>query len=392
MLGQLSLHRGNFGESRLALKEDKCIIGIIGSSGGGLMTDGDVSPEVVKLLTPHLKAYKSWIGSAQFRDWENDRRRKVTTYAELLSNAGISVLTEVELRQLVSSLWAFGAWGNKDYLVRRLLDAVGLDKLKESLMDLLWGSEPLHARYDRFRTRVKYLGPASVTELLAFVHPKECGIWNDRAREALRIIGVLPDLVKVYAIGGEDYERVCSTYRDILRVLSNAGIPSDDLLDVDLFLYKIAVTKAVVEEEKRPQDYEFDHDEVKEKLVEVGQWLGFEADKEVQIAKGARVDVIWTVRIGNLGVVKYIFEVHKTGPPDRLLLNLQRARRNPAVQKQIVVSNTAGLENIRGEAETLGEEFTKSLAYMEADDALKVASWLKDAWEIINRLNLVRPE
>ncbi len=356
------------------------------------MTSGNISTEVVELLAPHLEGYKSWVGSDQFKEWEEDRRGKVATYAQLLSSAGISALTEVELRQLISSLWAFGAWGNKDYLVRRLLDAVGLERLKESLMDLLWSSEPLYMRYDRFAGRVKYLGPASVTELLAFVHPKQCGIWNDRVREALRTIGLLPDLVKVYAVDGKDYERICSAYQEILCALSNAGVPSDDLLDVDLFLYKIAVTKAVVEEEKRPRDYDFDHDEVKEKLLEVGQWLGFEADKEVQIAKGARVDVIWTVRIGNLGVVKYVFEVHKTGPPDSLLLNLQRARRNPAVQKQIVVSNTAGLENIRGEAETLGEEFTKSLAYMEAEDALKVASWLKDAWEIINKLELVRPE
>ena len=56
-----------------------------------------------------------------------------------------------------------------------------------------------------------------------------------------------------------------------------------------------------------------------------------------------------------------------------------------------LVSNTAGLERIRAEAETLGEDFSKSLAFIEADDALKAATWLKDAREIINKLELVKP-
>ncbi|MEM2981198.1 MAG: hypothetical protein QW385_07555 [Thermoproteota archaeon] len=67
--------------------------------------------------------------------------------------------------------------------------------------------------------------------------------------------------------------------------------------------------RIVVEEE----DYDFDHDEIVEKLVEIGNGLGFEASSEQQIARGARVDVLWQARIANLGVVSYVFEVQRGG-------------------------------------------------------------------------------
>jgi len=71
------------------------------------------------------------------------------------------------------------------------------------------------------------------------------------------------------------------------------------------------------------------------------------------------------------------------------VLNLQRARRNPAVQKGIIVSNTDGLQHAKSEVETLGEDFSSSLAYLEAVDVLKMAKSLREAWQIINGLELI---
>jgi len=47
-------------------------------------------------------------------------------------------------------------------------------------------------------------------------------------------------------------------------------------------------------------DYDFDHDEIVEKLVALGAGLGFEAESEVLIASGARVDVVWKPRCSKL--------------------------------------------------------------------------------------------
>ena len=346
--------------------------------------------QIKELLSPHIQDYKGWLESEDFRAWDEERQEKVSTYGKLFSKEGISAMTEVEVHELISTLWAFGAWGNKDYLVTRLLKAVDLNKFKELLMELLWGSNLLRERYDNFNENVKYLGSAAITEILAFVHPNDCAIWNERARTGLKRVGLLEDLVDEYWIGGRDYEKICSEYKRILAALSDEGISVRDLLDVDLFIYKVSITEEIEKERERPEGYDFNHNEVKDKILEVGQYLGFQAEKEVLIAPGAQVDAIWTIGLGNLGVVKYVFEVQRRGSVDSLLIKLHAAKRNPAVQKAIIVSNTEGIKEVKYKAELLGGEFAKSLAYLEAEDMLKVAESLKKAWDIISSLELVK--
>src|SRR5260370_42105402 len=72
-----------------------------------------------------------------------------------------------------------------------------------------------------------------------------------------------------------------------------------------------------------PED--FDHDEIAEHVINVGQWLGFQAEREKMVARGAVVDAIWQARIANLGVVTYVFEIQRAGSTDLLILNFQRA-------------------------------------------------------------------
>ena len=342
-------------------------------------------------LQPYIARHKTWIKSDQYRDWDVERHDKARKYKRLLSRKSIASMTEVEVHELMASLWAFGGWGNKDYLVDRLLGAVDLDRFRELMTELLWGSQTLRKRYDYFEQNVKYLGSAAITEILAFVHPRDCAIWNERARTALEQIELLNDLTSHYSITGKEYEQVCNEFKRILSVLLDEGFELRDLLDVDLFLYRIAIGDKAEDEKTRDYDFHFDHDEVIRKILDVGQYLGFQPEKEVHIAKGAVVDATWTVHIGNLGAVKYVFEVQRRGSVDSLLLNLQRAKRNPAVQKQIVVSNTKGLTKVSEEAETLGEDFVRTLAYIEAADVLKMAKSLEDVWQIINRLELVKP-
>ena len=42
------------------------------------------------------------------------------------------------------------------------------------------------------------------------------------------------------------------------------------------------------------------HDEIKEKLVVIGELLGFESRAEVRITAGAVVDAVWEAKIGNI--------------------------------------------------------------------------------------------
>lgn len=101
------------------------------------------------------------------------------------------------------------------------------------------------------------------------------------------------------------------------------------------------------------------------------------------------MDDVWTIQIANLGIVKYVFEVQKGGSPDSLILNLQKARNDPSVQKVIVVSDSEQLEKIREEIMALSTDFSKNVSYWEASDVKETYNHLTKAIDSIRKLDLV---
>jgi len=194
---------------------------------------------------------------------------------------------------------------------------------------------------------------------LAYVHPHECAIWNRRAREALDILGINLVNTKKWKISAEEYKVYNQVVKLINKKLSQFKKAEDDigLLFVDSFFYEIS--KGVPPEPTT----DFDHDEIRDLTRDIGAMLGFEADTEVQVARGARVDVVWSAKIGNLGIVNYVFEVHKSGSIDSLLMNLQKAKSSPTVQKVVAISDKGQLEKIKEESEGLPEEFRRDLTF-----------------------------
>ena len=111
----------------------------------------------------------------------------------------------------------------------------------------------------------------------------------------------------------------------------------------------------------------------------------------MKVARGAQVDALWSSRIGNLGEVKYVFEVQDGGGSvDSLLLNLQRAQADPIVQKLVVVANTKMLTKVKDEADPLPEAFRKAMAYWEAKDVLEAYDLQKRFYDILDSLELVK--
>ena len=358
-------------------------------------------------LTPHqqervahfIPAFHQYLESGG-RDADlADRQARSQLYGQLLSPDGLEQMTELEFGKVISSLWASQLWTNKGYLVDKLVSDNGLPALVSALRQLLWGQEPIGDRYDGFRDSIKDLGSASITEILALVHPDECGIWNDKARKALEALGVeatFPTVGK-YQISGREYEEFNELLCSLRDELEENGIHGLDILGVDYFLFEVWRTGKREGEPLRPTPdtepgYDFDHDQVVDELVAIGQWLGFEAEKEKRIATGARVDVTWQARIANLGAVTYVFEVQRRGAIDSLILNLQRAQNNPSVQRLVVVANSDDIARVVREIASLPESFRRSVAFMEAADTMRAAELLDELSGIINKLELVRSE
>lgn len=348
-----------------------------------------LSPQQQQALKPFVQSFAQYIKSDDFAQDQADRVQRELYFQKELPQR-IDRLTEAELDELIVKLWASRMWGNKQYHVQKVLADNGLEKLRTELKMLLDTSTPYPLRYERFLLEIKGLGPASLTEMLCYIDPQECGIWNKKARQAIKILA-LDTFVNPakYRLSPREYETFNQVLKTVAGQLPQINGKSADLLFVDYFLFQITeeIPQAAVPD---VSTIAFDHDEMRDLIESIGAMLGFDTDTEKQIGHGAKVDVIWRSHIGNLGLVTYVFEVHKSGSMDSLLLNLQKAKSSPTVQKVIAVSDQLQLDKIRLESEGLPEEFRRSLGFWRVEHVQEVGDHLESAMAIINALELVQ--
>jgi len=331
-----------------------------------------------KSVDEYFERFKEYLKTKEAREFEARHERK-SHFQSVFSKENIRRISEEHVGEIIASLWANAGWTNKDYVVHRVLSNNDIETLRHEFNKLLWGEQPLAERYDSFRSLVRGMGPAQITEIMSFVHPDKYGLWNERSRAGLETLGLLP--TKKYQVTGAEYEKCVEAFRKVKALLEERGMKNIDLLDVDLFLYFLSTH--AVPEEAVAEEYVFEHPEIAEKLEKLGVGLGFDVEREKKIAKGAK--------IGNLGTVSYAFEVQgKGGSIDSLLLNLQKARNDPTVQKVIAVSDAKTLEKIRDEASGI-KELKDSLGYMDVKDVEKGSQLIQELGQILTKLELVRP-
>ncbi|MBI4184146.1 MAG: hypothetical protein HY521_09135 [Proteobacteria bacterium] len=315
-------------------------------------------------------------------------------------------MSEGDLYEYIAKLWAMLIWGNKKYVVDKLVQEHGLKKVKDELAELVWGETSTEQRWDRFRSAIKGIGPAMISEILCHSHPEEYMLWNRRAYVGLRHLG-LDDLPRYnYQVTGKRYQDLCDIAKAIAQEMQKEGISDANLLTVDYFIWdelqvednlsqihkkeKAAAVGAREPEEITKPEAAGDslHNEVRDKLAEIGVWLGFSATTEVKVADGAKVDTVWEATIGNLGRVIYVFEVQMKGSIDSLILNLIRSLNNPAVQGVVAVSDAAQIERIKKDA-TAVAHLRDRLKYWDYKEVLQVHEALESVNESINSLGLV---
>lgn len=194
------------------------------------------------------------------------------------------------------------------------------------------------------------------------------------------------------------YVEVCTIAKEIAFSLKKAGTADFDLLAVDYFLWDeilplaekdvpAADMTSISQNSVTARESKSLHDEIKEKLVDIGKLLGFDSRSEVRITTGAVVDAVWEAKIGNMGKAIYVFEVQSKGSIDSLILNLKKAQSNAAVQAVVAVADEEQLAKIIRESAGVIDE--KSLRTWDSDDVLAVYDALVRAHESINKLALV---
>ena len=275
----------------------------------------------------------------------------------------------------------------------------GLDALRKQLSDLLWSGEPIEKRWNSFRKNIKGFGPAMISELLCHVNPDEYMIWNRKANNAFAYLGIQSIPKYDYQLTGEKYKELCKTAKEILARMREEGVQDVNLLAVDYFMWHELQHEVIQEEtneakkekeieKEKPEINEFKHNDIRDKLAEIGTFLGFDTRIEQKVADGSKVDTVWEMKVGNMGRILYVFEVQTKGSIDSLIINLLKALNNPAVQGVVAVSDRDQLEKIKRHSADV-KSFGSKIKFWDYEEVLKVYYSLASVNETINRLGLV---
>lgn len=349
-------------------------------------------------LSKCLKDYKLLLKSASGDEEEalNERIQRISYYQSFTKDK-ILAMDREELLKYIGKLWATVVYGNKAYLVDKMIDTNGgLKKLTSMIAEFIFGNESLQKKWDHFIKNANMFGPSYLSELLSYYYPHEYVIANKQVIKALEFLDIKGLPHHNYQWTGKKYIEVCEYIKDIKNEMIKAGIKTENLLATDYFLWEVAKNCdnensniVVVPEQKEEQFSKNLHKEIIEKLVAIGTLLGFEAESEVTVAKGARLDAVWKVNIGNMGRVMYCFEVQSHGSIDSLILNLQKASNNKSVQRLIAVSDKKQLEKIKDESEPIPN---LEIILWDYEDVIQVYESLDKAYTSINKLGLVPDE
>lgn len=346
-------------------------------------------------ITEFIRKKKS--NSAYYEENWAERKERREFYQSFTKDRFMA-MTEDEFLEYISKLWSMLIWGNKKYVADKLIADNGFVILKKQLTELLYGTDSIDKRWDVFLKSIKGMGPATISELLTYANPQEYVIFN---KTTILCYGYLDitDMPKYnYQYTGKKYAEVCAIAKGIAAELKKADVDDYDLLAVDYFMWdeilplaeKKSHEAAAAPEIKKPitvKESKSLHDEIKEKLVAIGELLGFDSRSEVKITTGAVVDAVWEAKIGNMGKAIYVFEVQSKGSIDSLILNLKKAQSNAAVQAVVAVADEEQLAKIIRESTGVIDE--KSLRTWDSEDVLAVYDSLVRAHESINKLALV---
>jgi hypothetical protein len=356
------------------------------------------------LLNKHISKYiKSMEADKAAHELDKSERAERAAYYQSWTAEKLESMTEEQFYEFMAKLWAMLIWGNKKYVIDKLISDNSFPTLKEELSKLLWDKDPIEKRWDHFRSMVKGMGPAMMSEILCHVHPDRCMLWNRRAYVGFNYLGVQKLPKYDYQLTGKKYKELSQTADVIAKALIAQDLKDANLLTVDYFIWHELQVEGNLSQihkkghggDKKPaidatdaKTADFIHNEIRDKLVDIGQWLGFESKKEIRVATGSQVDAIWEATIGNMGRVIYVFEVQTRGSIDSLLMNLLRSLKNPAVQGIVAVTDVAQIDTLRKHSADVSG-LKEKLRFWDYQEVMSVHVALESVNEVINRLGLV---
>jgi hypothetical protein len=163
----------------------------------------------------------------------NDRQTKINYFKSIQEN-DILAFTREQVTDFIKQTWASKNARINDYYI---VDTNGgLDVVKNSLVNLLFGKDSIEKRWDG--CRLNKIGEGTMSELLSCYYPNDFAIFNGRTRQALFDLNIPYETGP--RISGKGYVEVCQNMKMLKEKIVEKGIPCENLLGVDYFLWNVA--------------------------------------------------------------------------------------------------------------------------------------------------------
>ena len=337
-------------------------------------------------LMKQLDDYLKKIAQYKNLDDQKERNEREIFYRSYDFDKILS-MDEEEFYQYISKLWAMMIWGNKHYIVDKYIRDNGFENLKKSIAYLLYGNDPIETRWDNFKDRIKGFGPAMMSELLCYIDSNEYMIWNTTAQKAYKYLGIENIPHHNYQLTGKKYIELVQYSKQIQTIIKEKYHRDETLLFVDYFFWdslrELEPNDTVNETVVNNKSY---HNEIVDYIKNIGSLIGYRTDVKGNIKNSGKIaDAIWEFNVGNLGKIKYVFEVQDNGSIDSLIVSLMNASQDISVQAVVAVSDEKQISKIKQHCAQIEGSFNGKLKFWDIAEVERAYTELSSSMEIINR-------
>lgn len=342
---------------------------------------------LIKQLDNYLNKIKN---ESNINDLQERNTRE--EYYKSYTSDKILAMNEDEFYDYISKLWAMVIWGNKHYIVDKYIKDNGFENLKKSISYLLYSADSIEIRWDKFKEKIKGFGPAMMSELLCYINPNEYMIWNTTASNAYKYLGVQDVPRHNYQLTGKKYVELTNYSKNIQKVIREKYNRTENLLFVDYFFRDSLRDLEPVssEENEKPKETVINnksyHNEIVDYIKNIGGLLGYNTDVKGNIKNSGKIaDAIWEFNVGNLGKIKYVFEVQDSGSIDSLIVSLMNASQDISVQAVVAVSDENQINKIKQHCNNINGSFNGKLKFWNITEVERAYTELSSSMEIINK-------
>lgn len=180
--------------------------------------------------------------SEEVRDHVAEHRRRSARAQRMLTEERIPTLSKEELRELFLDTDAFSVWPNKEWRFEDRVRKVGLDRLREALLDLVQRAERglTAENLKQIWSEERVLTTLVASEFLAYRFPRR--YWTYTETVTLPALRTLGEDVRASMPRGQKsdpylYFAVGPHMDRVRRALTDAGLADADNLLADLFLF-----------------------------------------------------------------------------------------------------------------------------------------------------------